>query len=185
MFARLEITTTSGAVVPVDIAVDWRAYQPAQFDVGPVLDERDAAASKIDAVMSRSLPRDFLDVDSIRNDGRFTDDKLLELTAYRFGSSFDRAELGFALRQVMRVRPEDVAEYGVDPRALDQIKLRLVEWAETVSPPGPGDIDITAARAVIDADRPGLGTVRPAPTSMAAGARPYSPARDNARGYSR
>ena len=185
VFARLEITTTAGAVVPVDIAVDWRAYQPAQFDVGPVLDERDAAASKIDAVMSRSLPRDFLDVDSIRNDGRFTEDKLLELTAYRFGSSFDRAELGYALRQVMRVRPEDVAEYGVDPRALDQIKLRLVDWAETVSPPGPGDIDITAARAVIDANRPGPGTVHPAPTSMATGARPYSPARDNGLGYSR
>ncbi|RAM37279.1 hypothetical protein [Arthrobacter globiformis] len=155
MFARLEITTPAGAVVPVDIAVDWRAYQPAQFDVGPVLDERDAAASKIDALMSRSLPRDFLDADSIRNDGRFTEDKLLEVTAYRFGSSFDRAELGYALRQVMRVRPEDVAEYGVDPRGLDQIMLRLVEWAETVSPPGPGEIDITPTRAVFDANRPG------------------------------
>jgi hypothetical protein len=185
VFARLEITTPAGAVVPVDIAVDWRAYQPAQFNVGPVLDERDAAASKIDALMSRSLPRDFLDVDSIRNDGRFTEDKLLELTAYRFGSSFDRAELGYALRQVMRVRPEDVAEYGVGPRALDQIKLRLVEWAETVSPPRPGEIDITAARAVIDANLPGPGAVRPAPTGPAAGTRPYAPARVNGPGYSR
>lgn len=49
-FALLLVGTDDGCQVEVDLAVDWRANQPALLGVGPVLSIEDAVASKIAAL---------------------------------------------------------------------------------------------------------------------------------------
>lgn len=55
----------------------WRAHAPVLLDVGPVLHPDDAVAGKMDALFNRWAPRDFLDVDSILNSGRYTRQELM------------------------------------------------------------------------------------------------------------
>ena len=62
----------------VELAVEWRAHDPVQLAVGPVLHSGDAAASKACALFGRALPRDFLDVGAAIMSGRYTRERLLE-----------------------------------------------------------------------------------------------------------
>jgi hypothetical protein len=86
---------------------DWRAHDPVQLAVGPVLHSDDAVANKVCALFGRALPRDFLDVDAVIMSGRYTREQLLELAAeadHGFGRLLysragSRAEAGF-LRDV-------------------------------------------------------------------------------------
>jgi predicted nucleotidyltransferase component of viral defense system len=50
-----------GAEEKVELSVDWRAHDPAQLAIGPVLHADDAVANKVCALFGRALPRDFLD----------------------------------------------------------------------------------------------------------------------------
>lgn len=65
----------------VDLGVDWRAHDPVWMDIGPVLAVADAVANKVCALFSRAEPRDFLDVDAIRQTGLFSDADLLRIAA--------------------------------------------------------------------------------------------------------
>jgi hypothetical protein len=81
-FTRLIlISPEGGAEEKVELAVDWRAHDPVQLAVGPVLHADDAVANKVCALFGRALPRDFLDVDAAVMSGRYTREQLLELAA--------------------------------------------------------------------------------------------------------
>ena len=89
-FARLTVTDTAdGAEEKVELSVDWRAHDPVQLDIGPVLHADDAVANKVCALFGRALPRDFLDVDATVTSGRYTREQLLELAANPTTASTD------------------------------------------------------------------------------------------------
>jgi hypothetical protein len=138
-FARLLVEAVSGPerslVVEIDLGIDWRAEPPAQFAIGPVLAVSDAVGSKVAAVYSRGEARDFLDLDAIRQSGRFTDAQLLAL-ANDHDPGFERATFARQLRRVLDLGPVETAEYGSNADHLEQIQRRLGTWAdELLQPP--------------------------------------------------
>lgn len=130
-FARLEITAPTGEQVDVDLGVDWREFAPVVLDIGPVLDIHDAVGNKMSALYSRAYPRDFLDVDSIRASGRFSDDELLRAAADR-DLGFELPMFAMQLELATRLRPEQVAQYGVEAHELAALQGRFVDWARTL-----------------------------------------------------
>ena len=130
-FAELEVTTPSGVQIAMDLGVDWRAEQPVRLMVGPVLAPDDAVGNKVAALFSRGEVRDFLDVDAIRQSGRYTDEELYRLAA-RSDGGFTCEYLALRLERADRLRPEHVADYNVGPEQLDDVKDRLTAWAASI-----------------------------------------------------
>jgi hypothetical protein len=56
----------------IQIGVNYREFAPARFEVGPVLDVRDAVAGKMSALWSRGEVRDYIDIDAVVRSGRFS-----------------------------------------------------------------------------------------------------------------
>ena len=75
------------------MGVDWRKAEPAVLAIGPVLSLEDAVGNKLSALYSRAYPRDFLDVDSIRVSGKFTDAELIRSAVERDPGSRFRCSL--------------------------------------------------------------------------------------------
>jgi len=173
-FARILVQTDQDMVLEVDLGFDWRGEPPAQLAVGPVLALTDAVGSKLAAVYSRGEVRDFLDLDAIRQSGRFTDTELLAL-AEEHDPGFDMSTFSQQLRRIGAFGYVETAEYGVDADRLDQIKQQTLAWADQLAarapdhrgPTGPiTDLD-TAPRASDDRPperlrREARGTRRPA-----------------------
>ncbi|MET3143284.1 UNVERIFIED_ORG: hypothetical protein ABIB19_002883 [Arthrobacter sp. UYEF10] len=139
-YAKFSVTSSSGQRVEVDLAVDWRSEEPVTLSIGPVLSLPDAVASKVSAVYSRAEVRDFLDLDAIRESGRFTDAEILDLALDR-DPGFDVQMFAGQLDQINRLgSARRVEEYGVGEQELAQLKSRLGGWAEAlrthVSEPG-------------------------------------------------
>jgi len=127
-FARLDVTAPDGRVLDVDFGIDWREHEPIRFDVGPVLALPDAVANKVGALYSRAEVRDYLDVDSIRRAGVFTDEQLLGL-ASEHDAGFDRLVFADQLSRVRELMLEEVEQYGVDAAQLVGVKERLTVWS--------------------------------------------------------
>lgn len=128
LFARLRVRDADDVQLDVDLGVDWRETDPVRLGVGPVLSLVDAAGSKVAALYGRAEARDYLDVDAIRAFGRFTDEQLVTAAAERdpgFALSIFIAQLAAA----SRIRPAQVARYGIDAAELDAITARFVQWA--------------------------------------------------------
>lgn len=141
-FARLAVTASDDYQFEVDFGVDWRAHDPVWLEVGPVLALTDAVANKVGALYSRAAARDFLDVDAIRQSGRFTDKELLHLAA-EHDPGFDPLMFANQLGLVATLRPSLLAEYGVSADALAAIQQRLLTWRQQVlesRPEEPPDI---------------------------------------------
>lgn len=83
------------------MAVNWRAEPPVHMSVGPVLSERDAVAGKLSAVYSRGEVRDFLDLDTVRATGRYSDEELLAF-GREHDTGFNREMFAEQLSLVMR-----------------------------------------------------------------------------------
>lgn len=130
LFARLRVASGDEAV-EVDLGTDWRARQPVVLALGMVLDEYDAVSNKVAALFSRAEARDFLDVDAIRQSGRFSDAELLD-GASEHDDGFDRQLFAEALRQVRRIGSRRVREYGVTPAELAGVARRLTGWADEI-----------------------------------------------------
>src|SRR5665811_1851571 len=81
--------------------------------------------------------RDFLDVDSIRASGKFTDAELIR-SAIERDPGFEVPMFVRQLELVHRVLPEQVSQYNVDADQLDAIKNRFDVWASTLVE-GPED----------------------------------------------
>jgi hypothetical protein len=138
-FARLHVTAPGGRAVEIDMGVDSREDDPVTLAVGPVLSLADAVGNKVSALYSRGEVRDFLDVDSIRVSGRYDDAELIESARER-DPGFDVPMFIVQLYQVQRIRPERVAEYGLEPAQLEVLKQRFTQWAAelTVQESGAG-----------------------------------------------
>lgn len=99
--------------------------------IGPVLSLEDAVGNKLSALYSRAYARDFLDVDSIRASGKFTDAELIR-SAIERDPGFEVPMFVRQLALVHRVLPEQVSQYNVDADQLDAIKNRFDVWASTL-----------------------------------------------------
>lgn len=133
LFARLEVEgPVAGEALEVDLGVDWRCEPPVVLAVGPVLALPDAVGNKVAAAFSRAEARDFLDLDSIRRSGLYTDDALLELAEER-DAGFDRATFAQNLLGARDLSVRDTIAYGVDQQALEAIKERLVRWGRKLA----------------------------------------------------
>jgi len=143
-FARLEVTTADGHQVDIDMGVDWREAEPALLAIGPVLSLEDAVGNKLSALYGRAYARDFLDVDSIRASGKFTDAELIR-SAIERDPGFEVPMFITQLELVHRVLPEQVSQYNVDADQLDGIKNRFDVWVSTLRGEIP-DLDERAER---------------------------------------
>ncbi len=121
----------ANASFQVDLGLDYREYPPTVLSVGPVLDIKDAVANKVCAAFSRGEPRDFLDLDSIRESRKFTDHELLTLAANN-DTGFTPEYLAMSLMSIESVEPEQVEPYQVNAVELEAIKNRLIAWANEI-----------------------------------------------------
>lgn len=155
-FARLAVTASDDYQFEVDFGVDWRAQDPVWLEVGPVLALTDAVANKVGALYSRAAARDFLDVDAIRQSGRFADAELLRLAA-EHDPGFDPLMFADQLGLVATVRPSLAAEYGVSADALAAIQQRLQAWRQQILESRPGELtDIAGRWEVVETRTPNL-----------------------------
>jgi hypothetical protein len=153
-YAKFSVTSPAGQRVEVDLAVDWRSEEPVTLSVGPVLSLPDAVASKVSAVYSRAEVRDYLDLDAIRESGRFTDAELLDLAVDR-DPGFDVQMFAGQLDQINRLgSARRVKEYGVGEQELAQLKSRLTGWAEELrnDAPTPGQGNVQKVQQSTDLD---------------------------------
>lgn len=132
--AQYLVSAGDGSWTEVDLAVDWRAKEPARLEVGPVLDLEDAVANKVSALYGRGAARDFLDVQAIRRSGRYTDEQLLRLSEDR-DPGFDRDLFAQQLRSVRHVEPEEVAVYGVTASQWVTVQEGTLAWSAAIVNP--------------------------------------------------
>jgi nucleotidyltransferase AbiEii toxin of type IV toxin-antitoxin system len=127
-FTRLTLASPEGgAEEKVELAVDWRAHDPVQFAVGPVLHSDDAVANKVCALFGRALPRDFLDVNAAMMSGRYTREQLLELAA-EADHGFDRLLFADALGALTQITDAAFAEYRADPDMITEMRHHFAQW---------------------------------------------------------
>lgn len=128
-FARLTVTAPDGTEDKVELSADWRAHEPVQLDIGPVLHADDAVANKVCALFGRALPRDFLDVDAAVTSGRYTHEHLLELAADA-DLGFDRLLFADALSALPQITDAAFAEYRTDPAMISGMRHRFAQWRQ-------------------------------------------------------
>ena len=114
-FAQLSVTPPDGAPLSVDLAIDWRAHTPV----------------RLDALYSRSYPRDYLDVDAIRSTRTITDARLIELLQER-DAGFDEAFFVECLRGASDISLTQVAAYGINGPQLHALQQRFRAWADDI-----------------------------------------------------
>lgn len=129
-FARLTVTDPAdGGEEKVELSADWRAHDPVQLDIGPVLHADDAVANKVCALFGRALPRDFLDVHAAITSGRYTREQLLELAA-EADHGFDPMIFADALGALTQITDAAFAEYEIDPSAISDMRHRFAQWRQ-------------------------------------------------------
>ncbi|MPY98516.1 MAG: hypothetical protein GEU97_11065 [Actinophytocola sp.] len=132
-FARLEVADPAdGAHGRVELGVDWRAYPPAQLEIGPVLHADDAVANKVCALFGRGAVRDYIDVDGIMRSGRYSMPCLLEL-AVEHDPGFRKDMFADALRAVRRLPHSAFAAYGMSDEDAAALVTRTVGYAKQVN----------------------------------------------------
>lgn len=132
-FARM-VVSKDDLATEMDLGIDWRSREPVTLEVGPVLAVEDAVANKVAALYSRGEARDFLDVDSIRESGRYTDRQLMDMAA-NSDPGFDATMFADRLQLADRIQPFEVAGYGVSASDLDGVKTRSREWSTEITQP--------------------------------------------------
>lgn len=129
-FVRLTVTDPAGgSEEKVELSVDWRAHDPVQLDIGPVLHADDAVGNKVCALFGRALPRDFLDVDAAIASGCYTRERLLELAA-NADLGFDPLLFADALGALPQITDAAFAEYRIDPEEVTGMRHRFAQWRQ-------------------------------------------------------
>lgn len=126
-FARLTVTSPDGAEEKVELSADWRAHDPVQLGIGPVLHADDAVANKVCALFGRALPRDFPNVDAAITSGRYTREQLLELAA-NADLGFDRMLFADALGALPQITDAAFGEYRTSPAGVTDMRHRFAQW---------------------------------------------------------
>jgi Nucleotidyl transferase AbiEii toxin, Type IV TA system len=121
--------TADGIEEKVELSVDWRAHDPVQLGIGPVLHADDTVANKVCALFGRALPRDFLDVDAAITSGRYTRGRLLDLAADA-DHGFDRLLFADALGALTQITDAAFAEYHAEPDTIASMRHRFAQWRQ-------------------------------------------------------
>lgn len=137
-FTRLTLTDPAdGTEEKIELSVDWRAHDPVQLAIGPVLHADDAVANKVCALFGRALPRDFLDVDAAIMSDRYSREQLLELAA-EADHGFDRLLFADALGALTQITDAAFAEYRTDPGMIADMRHRFAQWRRELLAADPG-----------------------------------------------
>lgn len=129
-FATLKVSTST-IVLSVDLGIDARTWRPVEKEIGPTLAIEEAVGSKIAALFSRGEARDFLDADSIRQAGIYTDEQLIAL-AKDNDPGFLTDMFAERLLQINDLDYPVFKEYGITNSQLSAIKKRLTGWAHGI-----------------------------------------------------
>jgi hypothetical protein len=139
-FVRLMVTDPAdGVAEKVELSADWRAHDPVQLDIGPVLHADDAVANKVCALFGRALPRDFLDVDAAITGGRYTREQLLGLAAAA-DYGFDPLLFADALGALTQITDAAFAEYRVPLASITEMRHRFADWRQQLLAQGQGGL---------------------------------------------
>jgi hypothetical protein len=123
-YARLEVASGE-RVMHMDLARDWRQWPPVQLDIGPVLHLDDAASSKTNAMVTRYLPRDFIDVAAVLS--RYSRSELMRLTFTR-DPGLRIVDFTDAIRQLDHTPNDKFYKYGLTDDDVDAVRTRFADW---------------------------------------------------------
>jgi hypothetical protein len=134
-FADFSVTDeATGQTSSIQLGVNYREFTPAQLEIGPVLDVRDAVAGKMSALWSRGETRDFIDIDAVVHSGRFSRDEVLAIGDRKEALPFDRAMLADRFRSVQGKSFESFEAYEVGAVWRRRIIASFLDWADDVDP---------------------------------------------------
>lgn len=134
-FADFSVTDdASQETSSIQIGVNYREFAPARFEIGPVLDVRDAVAGKMSALWSRGETRDFIDIDAVVQSGRFSRAEVLGIGDKQEALPFDRQMLADRFRSVQDKKPVEFEAYEVGPAWRREIIDRFLGWADEIDP---------------------------------------------------
>jgi hypothetical protein len=125
--ARLIVTDEAGRTGKVELCAEWRAHTPVCLAVGPVLHLEDAVAGKMSALFGRYLARDFIDVDLVLGDGRYTRERLADLLRER-DPGYDPIVLAGALAELPHIPDDEFTPYGLDEIEIAVLRARFADW---------------------------------------------------------
>lgn len=130
-FCQIAVTDTHGQALNIDLGIDWRANPPTRLAVGSVLSRDDAVGNKVAALYSRGEPRDFYDVDAIRQSGIYSDEALLQL-AQNADPGFEPSMFANRLASATRLHPRSFEAYGISSGDVDELRQRCQAWAHSI-----------------------------------------------------
>jgi hypothetical protein len=117
------------------LGLNYRAFPPAEFAIGPTLEIRDAVAGKMSALYSRGETRDFIDIATVLDSGRYTCHEVLSLADEQESAPLDRATLAGRFRSVRGNALALFEQYDVDGPRRDEILDLFERWADAIDPP--------------------------------------------------
>ena len=128
-FARFQVDDPgSGRTGLMDLAADFRDHEPVRLEIGPVLSEDDAVASKVAATFSRGEARDYLDLAEVLASQRYRKDELISLAA-RADAGFSLQIFSDALASVDRFPDEEFERYGVSSEQIKRTRAAMKTWS--------------------------------------------------------
>lgn len=151
----------NGESVKIDLGMMGRTRPVGRHpQVGDVLDIEDLRASKVDALVTRHAPRDYIDTYSIIQTGAWTVAEINEYVA-RFHSDAEQGQWKQVLASIATIPPSTFAEYEIDATELAKITKFFTAWAETI----PSSTPAPVADVALALDAPAaLADVRPPST---------------------
>lgn len=168
-FAQLAVSREEETTL-LDLARDWRQHPAVDLDIGPVLHVDDAVASKVTAMVGRSLPRDFIDVAASLN--RYTRDQLMVL-AFTRDPGLRVMDFTAAAHALDDIPAEAFTPYGLDVPAVARLRARFADWPRDVSSDDAGHRAHAAAHPPPGSTGPGLREpLRPRSATSARSAAP-------------
>lgn len=132
-----DFSVTDGATretSSIQLGVNYREFAPARFEIGPVLDVRDAVAGKMSALWSRGEARDYIDIDAVVQSGRFSRTEVLAIGDRQEALPFDRVMLAGRFRAAQSKRPAEFEAYEVGSHWRREIIERFLDWADEIDP---------------------------------------------------
>lgn len=158
-FRGFDVThPTTGEVVSVDLAQDYRAHTPRPTDQGIiVLDLHDVVVGKLGAFMDRAAPRDYSDIDSLITAGWSVHG--LQLIAAELRPDLPPTTFTVRLSQAAQLPPGDFTAAGLDHAGITR---RLVHAAQAATQPSLNQRIQRLRESTTPAIRPDLGADRTA-----------------------
>lgn len=169
-FARLEVSR-GAETMHIDLARDWRQWPPVQLDIGPVLHLDDAIGSKVNAMVARRAPRDFIDIAAALD--RYDRAELMRLTFTR-DLGLRVVDFTDAMREFDQLGLARFADYDFDEQVLDALRERFADWPRNEADDHEGRV--VHAAVAEEERRARASTVRTTSATLAGQAYPNVPA---------